>query len=159
MVDQHVAKEIGSGTCACSIIISASTHSPCHLTEKLQKEKIDLENTLEQEQEYMVNRLQKQLELLRQQQQQTSPIPSRHDSSTCSPSSIPASPVVAAAAAAAATVVLPISRQVADPVLPVPPGLLEVLRFELINLRARALEMEKECKYISTWCTAKSILP
>ncbi|KAL7335748.1 hypothetical protein PS15p_201174 [Mucor circinelloides] len=114
------------------------------LQKKLVQEKIDLENTLEQEQEYMVNRLQKQLELLRQQQQQTSPIPSRHDSSTCSPSSIPASPVVAAAAAAAATVVLPISRQVADPVLPVPPGLLEVLRFELINLRARALEMEKE---------------
>ncbi|KAG1089995.1 hypothetical protein G6F42_019819 [Rhizopus arrhizus] len=108
---------------------------------QLQKEKIDLENTLEQEQEYMVNRLQKQLELLRQQQQQTSPIPSRHDSSTCSPSSIPASPVVATA-----TVVSPISRQVADPVLPAPPGLLEVLRFELINLRARALEMEKECK-------------
>lgn len=154
VVDQHVAKEIGSGTCACSTIVSTSTYSPCHLTQKLQKEKIDLENTLEQEKEYMVNRLQKQLELLRQQQQQTSPIPSRHDSSTCSPSSIPASPVVATA-----TVVSPISRQVADPVLPAPPGLLEVLRFELINLRARALEMEKECKYISTWCTAKSILP
>lgn len=46
---------------------------------------------MEQEQEYIVNRLQKQLELLRQQQ--TSPIPSRHNSST----SLPASPVVSAA--------------------------------------------------------------
>lgn len=35
---------------------------------QLQKEKVDIENALEQEQEYMVNRLQKQLDLLRQQQ-------------------------------------------------------------------------------------------
>ncbi|KAF1799741.1 hypothetical protein V8B55DRAFT_1541142 [Mucor lusitanicus] len=112
---------------------------------QLQKEKIDLENTLEQEQEYMVNRLQKQLDLFRQQQQQqqqqTSPIPSRHESSTCSPSSIPASPVVSATTAATA---IPSSRQMADSMLPAPPGLVEVLRYELINLRARALEMEKE---------------
>lgn len=35
---------------------------------QLQKEKIDMENALEQEQEYIVNRLQKQLDSLRQQQ-------------------------------------------------------------------------------------------
>ncbi|KAL9541329.1 hypothetical protein MBANPS3_009180 [Mucor bainieri] len=112
---------------------------------QLQKEKIDLENTLEQEQEYMVNRLQKQLELLRQQQ--ASPISSRHDSSTCASSSIPASPVASATTnATAATAAIQPSRQMADTTLPAPPGLVEVLRYELINLRARALEMEKECK-------------
>ncbi|KAK4511014.1 Polynucleotide 5'-hydroxyl-kinase grc3 [Mucor velutinosus] len=108
---------------------------------QLQKEKIDLENSLEQEQEYMVNRLQKQLELLRQQHQQISPIPSRHGSSACSSSSIPANPVVSATAAAAA---IPPSRQIADFMLQEPPGLVEVLRYELTNLRARAMEMEKE---------------
>ncbi|GAN10340.1 coiled-coil domain-containing protein 6 [Mucor ambiguus] len=114
---------------------------------QLQKEKIDLENTLEQEQEYMVNRLQKQFELLRQQQQQqqTSLSSSRHDSSTCSSASIPASPVVSATTAIPA---IPSSRQIADLMLPAPPGLVEVLRYELINLKARALEMEKECKYL-----------
>ncbi|CAO3649169.1 unnamed protein product [Mucor fragilis] len=113
---------------------------------QLQKEKIDLENTLEQEQEYMVNRLQKQLELLRQQQhqqqQQISPIPSRHGSSTCSPSSVPASPLVSGTTTAA--IAPSFSRQASDAMLPAPPGLVEVLRYELINLRARALEMEKE---------------
>ncbi|CEP18416.1 hypothetical protein [Parasitella parasitica] len=121
---------------------------------QLQKEKIDLENALEQEQEYMVNRLQKQLELLRQQQ--TSPIPSRHGSS--SSSSISASPVVSAGIASpllgaskkrpttpTTTSAAATARQLmADPVLPAPPGLVEVLKHELTSLRARALEMEKE---------------
>lgn len=147
MVDQHVAKEISPGIAY--TFVSVSTSYILISRHKLQKEKIDLENTLEQEQEYMVNRLQKQLDLFRQQQQQqqqqTSPIPSRHESSTCSPSSIPASPVVSATTAATA---IPSSRQMADSMLPAPPGLVEVLRYELINLRARALEMEKECKYL-----------
>ncbi|KAI8639116.1 hypothetical protein BD408DRAFT_276816 [Parasitella parasitica] len=122
---------------------------------QLQKEKIDLENILEQEQEYMVNRLQKQLELLRQQQ--TSPIPSRHGSS--SSSSIPASPVVSMGISSpligsaskkrpttpTATPAAVASRQLmGDPGLPAPPGLVEVLKHELVSLRARALEMEKE---------------
>lgn len=40
---------------------------------QLQKEKIDLENALEQEQEYIVNKLQKQLDSLRAQQPIKSP--------------------------------------------------------------------------------------
>lgn len=56
----------------------------------MQKEKIDLENALEQEQEYMVNRLQKQLDILGQQQ--TSPSLS---SRVSDPSlSLPVSPAI-----------------------------------------------------------------
>lgn len=56
----------------------------------MQKEKIDLENTLEQEQEYMVNRLQKQLDILGQQQ--TSPsLSSRVSDSSLS---LPVSPAI-----------------------------------------------------------------
>ena len=55
---------------------------------------------------------------------------------------------ITAPTTAAATPVTP--RQLNDPVLPAPPGLVEVLKYELVNLRARALEMEKECKYTIT---------
>lgn len=61
---------------------------------QLQKEKIDLENALEQEQEYMVNRLQKQLDLLlRQQSGQQSPCSSRIITADPS-SSLPLSPAM-----------------------------------------------------------------
>jgi hypothetical protein len=55
---------------------------------------------------------------------------------------------ITAPSTTAATPITP--RQLNDSVLPTPPGLVEVLKYELINLRARALEMEKECKYKKT---------
>lgn len=58
----------------------------------MQKDKIDLENALEQEQEYMVNRLQKQLDFLSQQQQQQQMSPS--SSRVSNDYSLPVSPAI-----------------------------------------------------------------
>ena len=49
------------------------THHHPFFLKQLQKEKVDLENALEQEQEYIVNKLQKQLDSLRAQQPIKSP--------------------------------------------------------------------------------------
>jgi hypothetical protein len=55
-----------------------------------------MENSLEQEQEYIVNKLQKQLESMKQQQQQQSPLMTVHHDSiiASSPSQGPVSPVM-----------------------------------------------------------------
>jgi DNA-directed RNA polymerase subunit L len=68
--------------------------TPWRLVAQLQKEKIDMENALEQEQEYIVNRLQKQLDSLRQQQQHTHTHShqSRENSASSSLSSTPLLP-------------------------------------------------------------------
>src|SRR4051812_25107651 len=62
---------------------------------QLQKEKIDMENALEQEQEFIVNKLQKQLDSLRMQQagggSTTSPLSSSIGSAS-QPPGVPSSP-------------------------------------------------------------------
>lgn len=104
---------------------------------------------MEQEQEYIVNKLRKQLDSLRAQQPGQSPSRSVSDMAGSTPGSIPVSPVVTGSGTSPSLSgskkwISPHST--GAPVEGPPTGLIEVLRAEIAALKNKTAEMEKECK-------------
>lgn len=104
---------------------------------------------MEQEQEYIVNKLRKQLDSLRAQQPGQSPSRSVSDIAGSTPGSIPVSPVVTGSGTSPSLGgskkwISPHST--GAPVEGPPTGLIEVLRAEIAALKNKTAEMQKECK-------------
>ncbi|CEG76610.1 hypothetical protein RMATCC62417_11485 [Rhizopus microsporus] len=91
---------------------------------QLQREKIDMENSLEQEQEYIVNKLQKQLDSLRAQQAASH----LHESS------------------ASSSIISPIlTKKPSKETVDMQSNTAEMLLSEIAILKNKTTEMEKEC--------------
>ncbi|ORZ32109.1 hypothetical protein BCR44DRAFT_1255143 [Catenaria anguillulae PL171] len=116
---------------------------------KLQREKVDMENQLEMEQEAIVNRLQKQLEMLR-----SSTSSSQHGSQA--QLDVPPSPNAVSDGS------FPHRRRSSsthsslhDVTLPPPPSLVDVMRADIVGLKQRIHELEREnenrVQQLRTW--------